>query len=309
MEDVFFSIVIPLYNKEQSIQKTISSVLRQSYSKWELIIVNDGSTDDSMKVASSISDSRIRFVNKKNGGVCSARNRGILEAKYDYVAFLDADDVWYPSYLEKQSEMIEDFPQAAMWGTNFYETKNGVRSELDTGFTDDFRGYVYHYFKNRSVSDLFISSSIVIKKNAFTNAGVFDERIKYSEDLDMWYRLILNYPVAFSAQHLVEYVQDSENRAMERKIALMDFLPFYVDKYDEYCDHNKDFSYFIHTFTAANLREYYFGTKEERRQAKIVVKKIRYQDIHPKYRLWYTPPYIIGYFFYHMTVLKHKILS
>lgn len=94
MNDIAFSIVIPLYNKEKSITTTINSVLNQTCGDFELIIVNDGSTDTSLEIVQSIKDERIRIINQKNGGVSSARNQGIIEAKFDWIAFLDADDLW-----------------------------------------------------------------------------------------------------------------------------------------------------------------------------------------------------------------------
>src|SRR5574344_1434815 len=94
------SVVIPLYNKERYIERAIRSVLNQSFQDFEIIVVNDGSTDQSVTIVKDINDSRIRIINQKNGGVSSARNKGISEAKYAIVAFLDADDVWKENHLE-----------------------------------------------------------------------------------------------------------------------------------------------------------------------------------------------------------------
>ena len=88
------SVVIPLYNKEKYIKRAIESVLNQTFQKFEIIVVNDGSTDKSAEIVQNIKDPRIRLINQKNAGVSAARNRGIQEAKYEYIAFLDADDFW-----------------------------------------------------------------------------------------------------------------------------------------------------------------------------------------------------------------------
>ena len=109
------SIVIPLYNKEKSIKNTILKVLEQTYHDFELIIVNDGSTDKSFDVVCAIKDKRIRIINKNNGGVSSARNLGIKEARYDIIAFLDADDIWDTDYLENLVNMVEKYPLAVMY--------------------------------------------------------------------------------------------------------------------------------------------------------------------------------------------------
>lgn len=113
-----FSVIIPLYNKEQTIIRTLYSVLTQTYQGFEIIIVNDGSKDDGLnRINENISDSRIKIINQENQGVSAARNRGVAEAKKDYIAFLDADDEWLPGYLEKVKEAINLFPDAGMYCT------------------------------------------------------------------------------------------------------------------------------------------------------------------------------------------------
>ena len=142
-----FSIVIPLYNKENSIQSTLKSILSQTYQKFEIVVVDDGSTDSSAEKVLEIFDERIRLIRKENGGVCSARNRGIKEAKYDYIALLDADDTWDENYLNEQVKMINDYPNAKMWGINYAEMSNGELARyLPTGLSENFRGYVEDYF-------------------------------------------------------------------------------------------------------------------------------------------------------------------
>lgn len=113
-----FSIIIPLYNKEQTIVRTLYSVLSQTYHDFEVIIVNDGSNDNSLdNINKNILDSRIKIINQENQGVSAARNRGVEESKHDYIAFLDADDEWLPGYLEKVIEAISLFPNAGMYCT------------------------------------------------------------------------------------------------------------------------------------------------------------------------------------------------
>src|SRR5574344_1521257 len=222
-----FSIVIPLYNKAKSIANTIQSILVQSFADFELIIVDDGSTDDSVRVVNQFTDKRIRLIQKENGGVCSARNVGILHAQYDYIALLDADDQWDTDYLLEQQKLINEFPQASMWGINFAELFDGkLIHELETALPKGYRGVVENYFSMQGrVSDLFCSSSVVIRKSAFDVAGLFDERLKYSEDIDMWYRIIANFPVAFYDRYMSFYQYDADNRAMNRKRTLKYFLP------------------------------------------------------------------------------------
>lgn len=310
-EAIDISLVVPLYNKELSIAKTMESVLAQTYQPTEVLIVDDGSTDNSVIIVQDfITRNKLHetwlIIRKANGGVCSARNEGMRLAKYNYIAFLDADDTWCPEYLATQAGMIQDFPEAAMWGLNWIERKKGKDTLLDTGLSKDFRGYIDNYWTKNCTSDLFWSSTVVIRKEVFKRIGAFDERIRYSEDLDMWYRIILNYRVAFYAKPFAVYEQDADNRAMERRVRLKDFLPYYVEKYETYCMKNKEFAHFIHTFAAAHILCYYFGDEKERKDARKAVKKLRYQDIHWKYSLFYRLPYPIGKIFYKWMLIRQK---
>lgn len=294
----FISIVIPLYNKESSILNTIQSVISQTYTDYELIVVNDGSTDNGTKIVEDYPDTRIRLINKENGGVCSARNRGIQEAKGEYIAFLDADDLWDIMYLEEQVKMVNDFPKASMWGINYAETRNGkIVRRVPTGLPDGYRGYVEHYFEmpNR-VSELCCSSSVVIRREVFDKVGMFDERIKYAEDSDMWFRINAVYKTAFYDRYMVFYQWDAENRAMTRRRDLRYFLPYYVDKYSEpIFKQNQIFYRWINRWCAVHIRRYYFSPYElDRQEAKEAAAKLDYSVIPFKYRLFFKLPYIIA---------------
>jgi glycosyltransferase involved in cell wall biosynthesis len=112
------TVVIPLYNKSHTIVNTLNSVLNQSFTNFELVIVNDGSTDNSIEIIENyFHDIRIKVINQSNEGVSAARNRGVKEAKYNYIAFLDGDDEWFPEYLNTIKKMIESFPHAGLYLT------------------------------------------------------------------------------------------------------------------------------------------------------------------------------------------------
>jgi len=269
----------------------------------EIIVVNDGSTDKSATIASSYSDSRIRVVNKENGGVCSARNRGIQEAKGEYVALLDGDDIWDKEYLAEQVKMINDFPEAAMWGINFAEVRNGqlIRT-LATGLPDGYRGYVENYFQMEGRrSDLFCSSSVVIRREMFDNVGMFDERIKYAEDSDMWFRIIATQKVAFYDKYMVFYQWDAENRALNREIRLDCFLPYYVDKYKEpLYQQNKVFYTWVNRWSSQRIVRYYFFVPTQRKEAIEAAKKLDYSVLPFKYRMYLQTPYWLGSLVYRL---------
>ncbi|MCQ2336030.1 MAG: glycosyltransferase [Paludibacteraceae bacterium] len=308
------SVVIPLYNKSASIARTIQSILDQTFQQFEIVVVDDGSTDGSVAVLESIEDKRLRLIKKENGGVCSARNKGIQEAKYDYIALLDADDCFDKEYLAEQIKLIKDFPEAMMWGINFAELYDGkLIRELPTGLPKGFRGIVEGYFdktlQNGRISDLFCSSSVVIRKSVFDVVGAFDERIKYAEDTDMWWRIIANFPVVFYDKYMVFYYYDAENRAMNRERLLKYWLPYYVDKYSSYKG-NEPFYTFAERWCAVKIKQVYFNNKNQRTDAKTASAKLDYRVLPIKYKYLFQKPYYIGKFVYIMTefILKIKKL-
>lgn len=310
---MMISIVIPLYNKVKSVENTINSVLSQSVQDFEIVVVDDGSTDGSAEVVAQIKDDRIRLIRKENGGVCSARNRGIKEAKYDYIALLDADDGWNKEYLAEQRRLVSDFPEAAMWGINFAELYDGkLIRELPTGLPQGFRGVVDGYFdktlKNGRISDLFCSSSVVIRKSVFDKTGLFDERIKFAEDNDMWFRIVADYAVVFYDKYLAYYNYDADNRAMNHKIKLKYFLPYYIDKFSEYKG-NEPFYTFINRWSAVKVKKIYFSDRSQRNDCRNTFAKFDYLVLPTKYRLLFGMPYWLAYILYLFDVSFHKVIS
>lgn len=306
-----FSVVIPLYNKQNAIIHTIQSVMNQTVKDFELIVVDDGSTDNSYSVVRNIVDPRICLIKKENGGVSSARNVGIKASRGQYIALLDGDDMWEPTYLEEQLQLIEDFPEARMWGVNYAFVKNNIYKPCQQEMGVGFRGYVPNYFST-SHNDLFCSSSVVISKEVFQVVGYFDERISSSEDLDMWYRIILRYPVVYYDKVLAYYNQDAENRVAydtDVRFPLTRDIKYYIDKYQKDFDQNSEFSRYMNSFVASRLLKegYYFGSPQERKDADVVAGKLRYDDIHPKYRWIFKTPRWIGKVVYLSICLKKRI--
>lgn len=236
-----FSVVIPLYNKPFSVQDTLRSVISQSYDEFEVLIINDGSTDNSREKAAEISDSRIRIIDKENGGRASARNRGIELAAYPHIAFLDADDIWEPDYLAEQKKLIEDFPEAGMWGCAHGRLMNQQKIAVDYGIEIGFRGVVHDYFNRQKGSYLFWTSSIVVPKRVFNSIEPFDIRMTIGQDLDVWFRIILNFETVFYNKILTYRKIDAENRSVHNLPPLNERLPFFIDKYAEYRKSNQAF--------------------------------------------------------------------
>ncbi len=207
----YFSIVIPVYNKGNYVATTIRSVLAQTETDFELIIVNDGSTDNSLQVIKTFQDRRIRIISIPNGGVSNARNIGIMESKGTYIAFLDADDIWDSNYLKTMKELIKDFPLASFWSSNCGYNIGGKITKVD--LTQRRRGYIDNYFREIIKSPLGSTSSMVVKKKCFDYIGLYDTKLKRGEDIDIWIRLARNYLLAYEPELLVYYVIDAENRA------------------------------------------------------------------------------------------------
>lgn len=192
-----FTIVIPLYNKELSIKNTIESVLNQTYQKFEIVIVNDGSTDNSTGIVESISDDRIKIIYQQNQGVSAARNCGIKEAKYEWVAFLDGDDLWELNHLEEITKMMDIFPNEKVYVTSFeYSDKRKMfRHPRENSIfkIDD-------YFKDALKERLMWTSIVVINKGCFTKIGYFNVSLNRGEDLDLWARLAREYKIIKSTK-------------------------------------------------------------------------------------------------------------
>ena len=209
---IYFSIIIPLYNKEQSISKTIESVLNQRYGNFELIIVNDGSTDHSFEIAKKHKDHRIKFIEQKNKGVSSARNKGIENAGFDWICFLDADDLFLPHYLETHVNLIDKYPNHQVFTTHYAQSKRYIKS-----INKDFvvKDYLLENVKSYAGTSQPICcvGTMVIHKDCFVNAGYFNIHATHGEDLEMWYRLSQKYEFVKSSVVAFYYNQMAENRA------------------------------------------------------------------------------------------------
>src|SRR4030042_2191113 len=198
------SIVMPLYNKEGEVSRAIKSVLAQNFSDFELLVINDGSTDKGPEVVRQIEDKRVSIIDQDNGGVSAARNRGIEEAKSDFITFLDADDEWKTDFLESVIRMRRNFPDCKVFGTNYlYRNVDGfLMSTILRGLPKaPWEGALEDYFKVASHSDPPISSSAVaVVKEALASIGGFPVGVTTGEDLLTWARLASRYKIAYSTQ-------------------------------------------------------------------------------------------------------------
>lgn len=198
------SVIIPAYNAAKTIAETIDSVRQQTIADWELILVDDGSTDNTWEIVEAIDESRLKIISTPNGGVAQARNLGIVEARGIYIAFLDADDLWVSDKLERQLQALEQHSEA-------------IAVYSWTCFMDEQQdGYVYHASpKYQYAGDVYprllqgdfihSGSNILVCRQALSQVGGFDPDCNGCEDWDMWLRLAVIGHFAVVPQHQILY--------------------------------------------------------------------------------------------------------
>lgn len=206
-----YSVIIPLYNKAPYIRKALESVMSQTYTDIECIIVNDGSSDNSLEVVQNfvnglkIEDRRLKIVEQVNAGVAAARNRGVKESKGKYVCFLDADDWWEPEFLEEIDKLIKDYPDAGLYATNYVYYKPGktrVMLDIPSGYIN----YPTEYFRTGAMPVTSITTSM--PRKVFDEMGGFPIGIKLGEDFLLWAKTAVHYKVAFCKKALAYYNND-----------------------------------------------------------------------------------------------------
>jgi glycosyltransferase involved in cell wall biosynthesis len=205
-----FTVIIPLYNKEPYIKRALETVLNQTYDNFEMIIIDDGSTDEGVRIVSSIQDTRIKVFSQINSGVSAARNRGALLAKNQYLAFLDADDTWEPNFLQEISNLIDEFPYAGIYATNnkfIYPSGKVMLESFSDLFNGNNIGIIEDYFGlfAKIQKSPFSNSNLCIPKKIYDEFGGYKEGVKLTEDSDLWCRIALKYDVAFSVKPLANY--------------------------------------------------------------------------------------------------------
>ncbi len=212
----FFSIIVPLYNKALFIERTINSVLRQSCPQFELIIIDDGSTDTGAQiVADSFDDKRIKLIRKKNGGVSSARNMGMKEAKGEFIYFLDADDTMVFDCLESFDKLIKLYPGYDVYASNFFITKGGEERPFLPSINGEF--VILSPYKAIRLGELFlrVGNNVVRKRHA--EKFLFDEKICIYEDMDYFLRLIADQVIPFTSKCLYRYSLSNAELSLSNK--------------------------------------------------------------------------------------------
>jgi glycosyltransferase involved in cell wall biosynthesis len=213
------SVIIPSYNSARFVVQAVQSALEQTYSPVEVIVVDDGSTDDTRERL-LLHEGRIRYVSQSNGGPSKARNCGINEAQGDLIAFLDADDQWLPEKLQKQWECLQGTPDACLIHTDLYHLYEPTGSRVYT-YRDRkcFSGHCYSEFFH---GNAIVTSSVLVTRRCLDEIGGFDEEIRRAstEDMDLWIRIARYFPLSYINEPLVLYREHPTNASRNQRIML-----------------------------------------------------------------------------------------
>lgn len=292
-----FSVVIPLYNKAPYVAKAIGSVLAQTFANFELIIVDDGSKDDSAQVAEKAIEGRdsCRLIRQENAGVSVARNNGVALSQGEYLCFLDADDWWAPNFLEEMSKLVEEFPDAGIYGTGYTivnETKRKTRVSpigVEQGFEKGYINYCQVYA--RTLAMPLWTGAVCIPRPIFDEMKGFPKSIKLGEDFLLWIRIALKYKTAFLNKPLAYYNQDVDavNRGVGRLHKPAEHMLWNLGLLAEEEKTNPDYKQLIDNLRTYGLLPYYLS-KEYHEAARQELEKVNWSRQPAKTRKQYSQP-------------------
>lgn len=290
-----FSIIIPLYNKSPYIKKALHSVINQTFQDFEVIIIDDGSTDGSVQrveelfQSQSLLPDKYKLIKQPNQGVSTARNNGVKLAVFDYIAFLDADDWWEPDYLENMKQLIEKYPEAGIYASSYYKVKYGKTTPAKIGVDVGFQNGLINYFQvyAKTLWMPLTSITTVIKKAVFEELEGFKPQLKLGEDFDLWVRIAEKYPVAFINKPLAFYNQDVEVNT--RAVGVKLYEPHEHMLFSTYNDNlksNPDFVFLFERLALYGLLPYYLSGKNKH-ETKQILMSIHWEWHEAKYKFYY----------------------
>lgn len=270
----------------------LDSVFSQSFSDFELIVVSDCSTDRSLEIVKACKYSGIKIIeHQTNQGLSASRNTGIKAANSNYMAFLDADDVWKPHFLEKIDFLIKEYPSASLFATN-YEVllKNNKRHQINFDITNGAQhGLVSNFFECNLTQTTYIPSGFCVLKSVFDDIGLYNEDISYSEDVDFNIRANSKYKLAYYNEALVVYTMDSENQITQTSIKGK-IVPDY-DYYERLFQNRADIKKYLdyQRYIKAKL----FKLSDDRMTYLNLKRKIDFKNLTAKQRILIRLPKIL----------------
>lgn len=298
-----FSVVIPLYNKAAYVGKAIHSVLAQTFTDYELVIVDDGSRDDSARIAAEAisGHDNCRLFSQDNAGVSVARNNGVKASQGDYLCFLDADDWWEPMFLEEMSRLVVALPDAGIYGTNYTivnETKHKTRVAqigVEQGFEHGYINYCQVYAKTMYMP--LWTGAVCIPRQVFEEMKGFPEGIKLGEDFLLWIRIAIRHKVAFLNKALAFYNQDVEldNRGVKFKgYDPESFMTFHFGQFEDEERRNPDLKVLLDRIRVYSLMRFW-SENAFRQRVKEEIHKVDFRNVEGIYRFYYTVPYPLAW--------------
>jgi len=294
-----FSVVIPLYNKAPYVAKALRSVLSQTFSDYELIVMDDGSKDDSFCIASREIEgkSHCHIYRQRNQGVSMARNNAVALSQGDFLCFLDADDWWDPLFLEEMSRLIDDYPDAGIYGTNYTivnEKRHKTRVAsvgVDSGFERGLINYCRVYSKTMYMP--LWTGAVSMPRAVFDEMGGFPAGIKLGEDFLLWIRVALKYDVAFLNKVLSFYNQDVDvaHRGVEHLHDPQCHMLWNLGFLEEEERNNEDVKQLLDNLRTFSLMPYLLS-KEYRSTARHELAKVNWDCQPQKVRKLYRQPLV-----------------
>jgi len=287
-----FSVIIPLYNKAPYIEKAIQSVLAQTYQEFELIIVDDGSTDGSLEIVKQlqVTSYKLQVLEQANSGVSTARNNGVKAAKYDYIAFLDADDWWEMAFLEEMQKLIEKYPDNGIWASGHYNYRYGILKEceikgLSGNFVDGKINYaVIAKYGNKPIC----TGAVVLDKTCFLKERGFNLQLKLGEDFDLYFRVSMKYGMALLNKPLAVYNNDVDiaTRAVDssRLYEMEEHFAFHIH-YDD-IEYDENVKYLL-DFLKLNAFFKYYINKLYLNEINRQLEYVNWKDYHWSYYFRY----------------------
>ena len=287
-----FSVIIPLFNKAPYVKKALISVLGQSFQDFELIVVDDGSSDDSYSIAKEVLaefKGAYRLIHQANAGVSRARNNGVAVARGDYLCFLDADDRWAPNYLERMAWLIKEYPEAGIYGANYYYVKNGRESICVTTAETGYINYCKVYAEKLQMP--LWTGATCLPRSVFLEMGGFKPQLKLGEDFCLWIQIALKYRVAFLNEALSFYFQDSDSawRLVGKLHDPKSHMLWNLQELEEEEKRNQDYKLLIDNLRTYDLLPYYLSNRY-RDAAKQELAKVDWSKQTKKTQLLYKTP-------------------
>lgn len=307
------SIILPVYNQGKYISKALKSILSQTFSDYEVIIINDGSTDDisekinhflyqlEQSAETMVLVKRFKYYSQLNQGVSIARNNGVKKASFKLIAFLDADDWWEPDYLQNMLTLINQYPDAGIYGCGYYKVKHGKYFPAQIGVEKNFIEGEINYFQvyAKTLWMPLWTGATIVKKSIFFEFNGFNPKLKLGEDFFLWSLVASKYPVVFLNKQLSYYNQDVD---IEQRSAGTRLYETYEHVLFSSFDHNlimnSDFVFLYERLSLYGLFAYYLNNKHSQ-EIKQILDKIDFTRHELKYTINYNilPKFFLRYWY------------